>query len=150
MNPIYITREDKPDNGVLVAQVTKELNRLEGGVNFVTTWLDNQVGSLINQLDLTAINEASVLDRDLIAELISNYKFLNVMCYNINLVIIFQIINQLLQLILLVREAGWREDQLCACFRRLKRLGDRINNDIGRTKINDVDKEILDGRIHKN
>ena len=73
MEPIFISRENQPDNAALVAQVTKELYRLEGGVQFITNWLDNQVGNLINQLDLSAINGASVLDRDLIAELLSKF-----------------------------------------------------------------------------
>ena len=48
--------------------------------------------------------------------------------------------------LLLVREAAWREDELVACVKRLKRLGERVRNDLGRTRITRDDKEILDYR----
>ena len=72
---------DKPDNEVLLAQLTEELFRFEGGVRFICGYLENQVASLISKVHFRAINQCSVLDRDLIAETIRNIYTLNFKFY---------------------------------------------------------------------
>ena len=72
-------KPDKPDNGVLLAHITEELYRFEGGVRFICDYLENQVAALISKVDFRAINQCSVLDRDLIAETIR--KILNLLIF---------------------------------------------------------------------
>ena len=69
-HPFINARTDKPDTG-LVKQVMRECAVFQGSVNFVCAWLNSEINKLTDQIDFRSINEADVMDRDLIAETLS-------------------------------------------------------------------------------
>ena len=73
-------RSDKLANEK-VAKVMRECARLQGSINFICTWIEREVSSMVDAIDFCLINQIDIMDRDLICETLGNILYFGLICH---------------------------------------------------------------------